>query len=151
MDFSLPVALALGVVASLLAHRQWRTAVDKVRLELFERRWKCYEAFEQLVIDVCVEADLKDLDALYAFDRGTVQSRFLFGDDVERYRKDLRNRAINLRKWNSIYRQGTKDPDGDARFREAVVGMETEARWFVGQLDGSLATVFKPYLDLSKL
>ena len=152
MDFGLPVALALGLVTSLIAYLQWRTAADKVRLDLFDRRWECYRAFEQFVLDVCVELDLKDLGSLHAFDRGTAQSRFLFGDDVECYRKDLRSRAIALRRWNATYRQGTKDPDADARFREAVAGMDTEGRWFADQLGGRrLATVFAPYLNLSKL
>ena len=151
MDFGLPVALALGLLTSLIAYLQWRTAADKVRLDLFDRRWECYKAFEQFITAVCVDLDLKDLDVLRAFDRGTVQSRFLFGEDVERYRKDLRNRAITLREWNTIYRQGTQDPDGDARFREATAGMDAEGRWFADQLGGRrLLTVFAPYLDLSK-
>ena len=77
-----------------------------------------------------------ELEALATFDRRTVQVRFLFGEDVERYKTHLRKRAISLRRWNEIYDQGTQDPDGDSRFKEAVEGRAEESQWFAEQFNG---------------
>ena len=110
--------LAIAIVASWIAWRQWQTNRDKVKLDLFDRRWECYREFETFIRHVLQNMDL-ELEALSAFDRGTARVHFLFGTDVECYRKDLRGHAVALRNWNGIYKHGTQHPDG-VGFQKAV-------------------------------
>ena len=155
MDLEIVVGLlgvAATIVAGLFARRHQRhQSPDKTRVDLFDRRWACYNEFDRFINHVCQDLDL-DLQALAAFDRSTLQVPFLFGEDVSRYRGRLRRHAIDLRMWNGIYRHGTQDPEGDVRFQEAKEGREAESRWFVEQFERrELRETFAPYLDLSEL
>lgn len=74
-------AIALGV--GIIAFLQWRTAHQKVLLDLFERRLKIYDAVISAVdqfsnsgpVDVSLQARMK-------LQIATSEARFLFGDEV---------------------------------------------------------------------
>ena len=43
------VSAAIGLVGGFFVWRQWRVARNKLRLDLFDRRWKIYEATSKFV------------------------------------------------------------------------------------------------------
>ncbi len=46
------VAVVLAYIAAAIQFRKWRTAYDKLRLELFERRFKIYDETREFLITV---------------------------------------------------------------------------------------------------
>jgi hypothetical protein len=91
----LPVAtFFLSVAVGIVAWLQWRLAHNKLRLELFDRRYKIYEATSKFV-DAIVNDAAHDVDSyLNDFNAGTSNVEFLFDTDVLNYIKQIRTRAV---------------------------------------------------------
>jgi len=104
----LPVAtFFLGAVVTIVAVLQWRVARNKLRLDLFDRRYKVYEAtlgfFRQ-----CVQESTDVDQHLSALNDETSNAEFLFGTDVVNYLDDIRKRAQNEHEGAAI---SFSDPD----------------------------------------
>jgi hypothetical protein len=81
------IIAALGLLitdfGSLIAYFQWRTAHQRVVLELFERRIKVFEEIEHAARDALNAVDAKGLDlAFWNFVKAEANARFLFGEEV---------------------------------------------------------------------
>jgi CYTH domain-containing protein len=94
-DLVLPIAtFSLSVAVGIVAWQQWRVARNKLRLDLFDRRYKVYNAtraFLSLVLDNAVTEE-----KLAEFNLATSDAEFLFGDDVVQFLTQIRQRATNL-------------------------------------------------------
>ncbi|MBY3059436.1 hypothetical protein HF263_25700 [Rhizobium leguminosarum] len=94
-------AIAIGV--GVIAYMQWRTAHQKVVLDLFDRRYRVYQLARDAVGMVARtgnsdrEAELAMLEAMEA-------SRFLFGKDVSLYLRQLYMNAVDLEQANFVDR-----------------------------------------------
>ena len=133
-----PVLAVLGV---LIAYRQWATARDKLRLDLYERRLAVYQAARNLLGTVYTLGDISQ-DAEFAYLNGTSGSQWLFGPEVKDYlKKEL---------WGQIIRhQGIRGElesldRGEERKRLAQSRAELR-KWFLAQ-DIRLDELFMPYL-----
>ncbi len=86
--------LFLSVAVVVIATLQWRVARNKLRLDLFDRRYKVYEATVRFV-RVSVQ-DFAHLDQhLSAFNDETSNAEFLFDTDVVNFLEQIRQRAQN--------------------------------------------------------
>ncbi|MEH7904354.1 hypothetical protein V7794_24570 [Rhizobium laguerreae] len=87
------VAVAVGIVAFL----QWRTAHHKVILDLFDRRMAIYEAVERAIDYVLAnEGNLVGHNASQKLTKAWMDSRFLFGSEVEDQIFEIKARAVAL-------------------------------------------------------
>lgn len=71
----------IAAFAIVIAFMQWRTAHQKVVLDLFDRRLKVYSAFEQ----ACAEFEISRGGSVTALSNARdafLESKFLFGTDV---------------------------------------------------------------------
>jgi hypothetical protein len=105
------IALAVGVIAFM----QWRTAHQKVVLDLFDRRLAVYTTAREAVSRVVTsgsndrDSDLGLLEALHA-------SMFLFGDDVKDFLNEMYVATLNLEIANSkLEHDGATEADGQSR------------------------------------
>src|SRR3954447_5649586 len=80
------VLIAFGVF--LVGYAQWRTANQRVVLDLFERRMKAYGRIEGAVAEVMREGAV-DHEAFDKFAMARADARFIFGSDVLAYLKAL--------------------------------------------------------------
>lgn len=87
-------ALITGIVIATIAWRQWKTAKDKLALDLFDRRFDAYKAVLAAIEarqDEIRKGDIREqavdgwpeTEALSQFWRESSDARFLFGDDVD--------------------------------------------------------------------
>ena len=82
----------LSVAVVVIAALQWRVADNKLRLDLFERRYKVYNATREFV-RVSVQ-DFAHIDQhLIVFEDQTASAEFLFDADVVNYLQQIRKRA----------------------------------------------------------
>jgi hypothetical protein len=72
---------ALGV---LIAYSQWRTAHQRVVLDLFDRRLQTFELAERACTGI-ISSGKASMDALRLLHEAKGKVRFLFGDDVNVY------------------------------------------------------------------
>ena len=88
--------LVIGGVAAHIAHGQWRTTRDKLRLDLFDRRFAVYEAAMKFVLGLTGSATV-DAKSMREYLIATRQAAFLFDDaSIPQYLKKLANEARRL-------------------------------------------------------
>jgi len=139
------VTLFLSFAVTLIAWQQWRVADDKLRLDLFERRYKIYDATMRFVANIVSKATFEDAD-LVEFYRQTSDAVFFFRSDVVEYLDVIRDRAVKTR---SLAHQFRDLPVGD--YRTALVEKESaELMWLSNQLP-LIKDVFLPYLSFDKI
>jgi hypothetical protein len=136
------LSVAVGIVALL----QWRLAHNKLRLDLFDRRYKIYEATSKFV-DAIVNDSAHDVDShLNDFNAGTSNAEFLFDTDVLNYIQQVRTHAVGMRTACVLYES---QPEGDERTRN-VQRYEADLLWLIEQ-STAMTKTFAPYLGFSNV
>jgi hypothetical protein len=74
----------ITILAGFIGYRQWRTAQDKLRLDLFERRLAIHGVVSKLIRTVLKDGKV-DLPARSDFLIGTRPARWLFDDGMVQY------------------------------------------------------------------
>ena len=85
----------IAVVGILIAYRQWRTARDKLKHELFDRRYAIFEAVRDLCEFIFVEERPKNFDSSRVR-FAALEARWLFNDDVSKYITALNEKFVEL-------------------------------------------------------
>jgi hypothetical protein len=137
---------AVGVAVAYIAWQQWRTNHHKLKLDLFDRRFKVYAAATDLLKSLDGRLDVDDKD-LQDFQLSIRESVFLFKPEVTEFLSRL---ARNTRKMRSIARR-TEGKRGKPEVEEAL---EDEFDAVNGELDrdaSDLLDIFTPYLDFRKV
>lgn len=78
----------IGAIAIYIAHSQWRTAHQKVVLDLFDRRMKVYDAIQSIVIKINNTGEIQP-DEINDVRHAINSAGFLFGDEVTEYLRGL--------------------------------------------------------------
>lgn len=92
------IALLTPVIAILgayIAFQQWRTNSLRLKHELFEKRYKIFEATKTYIGSVLTHGTLNHEDA-YKFLTGTKGALFLFDDSIVEYLEHLHKQGIKL-------------------------------------------------------
>lgn len=135
--------LFVGLLVGYVAWQQWRVAQRKLQLDLFDRRYKVFDATRMFLRKISDSAEC-ERSYLDEFNAGTSDAGFLFDQEVVDYLEVIRGRAIEMRKYKP---QSTRLPEGDKRSR--IEAKETnELEWFVDQLT-VMSSIFSPYLSFS--
>ena len=135
-----PIVAVLGVC---IAYWQWRTAQNKLKHDLFERRFSVYDAARTLLASIMTSGKAKD-EELFKFLSGTREAKWLLDANVAEYLdKELYHKALDLQCLASEL-EGL--PVGDKR--SSNVHMQTEIKkWFLKQYE-MLDEKFSPLLKL---
>jgi hypothetical protein len=144
------VAIAVGVIAATIAYWQWRTANDKLKMDLFEKRYNVYSAF--LAASKAALANNPDRVKINIdFVELLWQADFLFDDKVGQFLKDANEEIARLIVFenNLAERRATSAPV-DSR-SEKNISDQMKVVW---QLHESLLKrrqdafqIFKPFLS----
>ena len=89
------VAIAVGFVAATIAYRQFGAAKDKLRLDLFEKRFAVYQEARKVLATTLQEGTVS-YDEVTTFYRNVHGSEFLFGPDVEKFLERVREKLNSL-------------------------------------------------------
>jgi hypothetical protein len=144
--FSAPIAtLIVGLAVVIFAWQQWKVARNNLRLNLFDRRYKVFEATKNFLSIIIAEASF-DNPQLLTFDSGTSVRGFLFHSDVVNYLSEIRDRALKMREHRRSFESL---PEGNKRSLH-VQAESDELLWFTEQIT-AMTTVFSPYLDFSNV
>jgi len=136
-----PLIAVLGVA---IAYRQWRTAQNKLKLDLFDKRFSVYDAARRMLASVMTSGKVRD-EELFKFMVATREAKWLLSNELAHYLDEvLRRRMLELQTLDSELEGLAVGPD-----RSANVRKQTEIKnWLAGQLD-TLDGKFDPYLRLA--
>ena len=80
--------IILGGLGAYIAWRQWRTANDKLKLELFDRRLAAYRRLNDAIAPIVRSAKVTPEDATQ-FQRAMYDMRYLFDKETEDRVRDV--------------------------------------------------------------
>jgi hypothetical protein len=134
----------VAVIGSFIAYRQWRTAQNKLKLELFDRRFNVYLAATTLLASIMGSGKAKDED-LFKFLSATRDAKWLLNIDVANYMdKELYHKAVELMTFSDML-EGV--PPGEER--TANIRKQAEIKkWFLTQYE-VLDEKFSSFLKLA--
>lgn len=101
----------VAILGFFIAYRQWRTAQEKLALDLFNRRFGIYEAAIGAITKALSRERFTYAD-LETFNAGTRGAKFLFNDQVDSYLDLLRRTLTSLADVN-LHIQYSEDNGGD--------------------------------------
>lgn len=90
------VALVVGFVAATLTYWQWRTTNDKLKIDLFDKRFSIYAATMK-ILSATVESGSCSNEQIIEFMRNTKGIEFLFDKEIESYSEEIREKLNELR------------------------------------------------------
>lgn len=121
----------VAVIGAIIAYRQWRTAQNKLKLDLFERRFSVYDAARNLIGSIMTSGKAKN-DEIYKFLSGTREAKWLLNPEIANYLdKQLYVKAIELQALDAEL-EGV--PVGTERSSNVKQQSEIK-RWIVEQYD----------------
>ena len=86
----------VAVFGSIIAYRQWRTSQNKLKLELFEKRFEVYDSARKLLASIMTTGKSKG-EETFKFLVGTREAKWLLNEDIAEYlEKQLYHKAIEL-------------------------------------------------------
>jgi len=123
---------------------QWRTNRNRLKLELFDRRYQVYRAVKDLIDSIMVEGRVKiSENEANRFVLAVSESQFLFDKGLATYIKSVSEKAVTMA---VLERQLTDLPVGERR-TEVVSELDKVLGWLINQ-SGILAEKFSPFLKL---
>lgn len=137
------VAVLAAVIAGIIAHRNWRTAQNKLKFDMFAMRYKVYEELVKLMEVWSENWELqKSMMEFYALQQ---KATFLFNDKVNDYLE--RKLLPKLHEYSENYSQlhGT-NPMKNGR---ALVENDLMLKVWLADSRKTLKAVFKEDLKLS--
>ncbi len=157
-DSGSPWTFVLSVVASCVsiatvsvALMNFKTAKDKLRLDLFDKRFRIYQAIVKL-LDTVGDRSKLHRDELLKFWLRTRHHRFLFKQEIQNFMFDLRIRYTKIQmsyeKFHNLVPKGSsgKGLGNEIRIAEIEQDIEKEKVWFDHLKRTELARLFEPYL-----
>jgi hypothetical protein len=137
--------LVLGVSVAIVAWLQWWVALNKLRLDLFDRRYKVYDATRKFLATILRDANFTN-SQLFEFYAGTSDAEFLFGTDVTEHLEKIRKRAVHLQTAQKIY---DPLPVGEERSKH-VQAAHDDLSWLTDQIT-AISKTFAPYLGFANV
>ena len=124
----------IAVIMVYIAYQQFRTNRNKLRLDLYDRRFSLYSAFADLCASV--GSSMKPgSEELNRFLQARHATQFLFDSQTAAYMETARVKAVRLQYLDSQL-SGHRLPVGDNRTKAAKEQSEI-AIWFTDQFDAS--------------
>jgi hypothetical protein len=135
------VAVAAAFFAGTIGYRQWRTAQNKLKLDLFERRQKIFGS-AMWFLDAMLEERI-DSDVWESYQETISSAQWLFPQEVIDYLSKLAALSGDISKAHRVQHKAIGTP-GEKAASAAVEAVFDEVR---RQYQGRLQ-VFAPYLQM---
>ncbi|MGR3303850.1 MAG: hypothetical protein ACUZ8I_15295 [Candidatus Scalindua sp.] len=148
--FAIPTLIIGGIVAYIgylqyqTNKRQQLVNEEKFKLDLFDKRYKVFEATRYLFMQIIQSGDI-DQHKIREFSVNTTETVFLFDDEIRKYLKKVLDEAVTLQVTNMKY----KDLPVSSKRSELCEKQGEITKWFHGQYS-ELQEVFAPYLKFKE-
>jgi hypothetical protein len=134
------ITVIIGVCVTVVAYQQYRLGKEKLKLDLFEKRFAVYKGVQIFLTHVMSEAKV-DLQKFFEFRGATQDAVFLFESDIPDFIKQIDKKALELK---TVSEKRRDLPRGEEKSR--LVQQESKLlEWLIDQLP-RLKEAFSPYL-----
>lgn len=144
--FNAAMATFNGIFLSWLAYRNHQVSKNQLKLALYDRRFKVYEAVKQFLVDA-TKTDRLAVEGVSAYLKATTESRFLFDKEAVVFIDAIRKKALS-------WRQFVMDAEGLPAGTTVRVEAERQAAQVKESLGDDwrfLAEKFQPTLGFAHL
>lgn len=144
--FQVFISVMSVIITGIAAHISWqqhKTAQDKVRLDLYERRFRVYRGLMDLLSEVLKDTGIGH-DVLAKYYKETNEKRFLFDKDVLDYMEEIRGKTVELRQLQRLIDPAAKVPEDR---RSKAVDEESDLLLWFDKQAGLAAGRFEKYLS----
>ena len=142
-----PIAtLIVGIGIIFFAFLQWKVAHDKLRLDLFDRRYKGNDASKKFLAAILRQSNFDD-SQLFEFYAGTSDAEFLFGSDVVSYLAKIRDESLQMRLHHESYHPSPAD---DTERTKHIQAKYEKVKWLTEQFT-VMPKIFTPYLGYANI
>jgi hypothetical protein len=135
--------LTVGLIAGFIAFQQWRVARNKLKLDLFDRRYKAYAAVKNFLTERLYGKTFSD-DELIAYYASTADAAFLFPEEIYKFTYEVSTHAVAFRA--SVIGIKATESMQQEQYKEVF---NRELRWLVDQMP-VLVSKFAPYLSFHR-
>lgn len=139
------IAFIAVLVALYVGLMQWRTAHYRLALDMFEKRYKVYEAVKNIISAATLHGGVLPTD-LNAFYDGIRSAEFLFDGDTRDFVMNIGQMA-----WRAKNARARRERSGQHPQTDELIDEEEHISRFLSEQDEALEDLFRPYLDLSKV
>jgi hypothetical protein len=145
MEYYISVLASLiAIIVACIGYQQHLLAKEKLKLDLFEKRFSVYKGVQKFLSQIMQEGKL-NLDHLRELQKATQEAEFLFDAEIPKYIGSIRSKALKLRAIQSKYENM---PSGDEKDR--LVDKEYTIFTELTNELPVLSKLFMPYLKFSK-
>lgn len=139
------ITILIAVIVAWTGYQQYRVAKEKLKFDLFEKRFSVYKGVQIFLSQIMQKGEL-NLDSVWELQKATEEAKFLFEDEIPKYIDSIRNKALKM--W-AIQSKSKNMPTGDGKnnFIDKEGTLFTE---LTNELS-TLSQVFMPYLKFSIL
>jgi len=130
----------------------WRGQKSKLKVDLYAPRLRIYREVLDLLGALSATGTVSD-EGFVKFQRETEETRFLFGDDVCAYVKEVGKKAGELRRAHQVMAAIGKDRGRTIPHERLMEASKTEINgvaWIEVQLQ-QVGRKFEPYLDFKQV
>jgi hypothetical protein len=140
----------IAFIALYITCQQWKTNVEKLRMDLYDRRFKVFQEIRQFLL---LMSNTKcELNDLISFDLATAEADFLFGPEIRQLIQDIYGHGAELlsakRQYDHVARQSIQTVSQGYDHQEVVGVLSTEQKWAIGQIK-LLKEKFSKYLNIN--
>jgi hypothetical protein len=152
MNYSLPYWMlvlqalavpAIGLLAAVIGYFQWKTAQQKVLLDLFDRRMATYTALREIVARVRASSSAATPDNSFKFLEALDRADFLFGAEVIEHLQKIREAIHDIHDMAAEQKDLQPGPELTAN-----VARERAARQVVGSFYTTFQALVRPYIRM---
>ena len=136
------LTVLVGAAVATVGYAQWRTANQRVVLDLHEKRTKAFGQIEQAVFNAFREGEVTQA-TFTIFAQGQLDARFIFGDEVTAYLKELRGAFAFVMSF-------PRQPNGATPYSPEDSERRTQALLKITNFHDDGVVTFKPYMDLTQ-
>jgi hypothetical protein len=106
MTIEIPAFAALiAALVAWITYKNHQLAAEKLKLDLFEKRFAVFRAAQLLLTRVFEDGAMKELKAVFEYRRDTQVAFFLFGPEIESYLSELDKKAVWLWSMRESYKE----------------------------------------------
>ena len=90
------IAIVAAIFAVMIQYWQWKTAQNRLKFDLFDRRFAVYDTARNFLSSIITYGDINH-EEVSKYIIGTSESKWLFGDEVDNYlRNEIRNKITRF-------------------------------------------------------
>lgn len=127
--------IILGVCAPLIAYQQWKLNKHKLKLDLFDRRWKIYAAANDLLAMLINGSEDDRRECAKEFRRRLMDARFLCSSAtivfLERVDSRIKFVVDAERALRKITHDGTDRRDAEALVAKEIEGCRSDLKFLL--------------------